>query len=357
MLKRVLVVNPFGIGDVLFSMALVEAVKRSSPDTQIGFVCNERTEALVRMNHSVSDVFVFNRDRFRALRKEGLVPFLRELGRLLSEVRKSRFDTMIDLSLGREYNFFAMCLGIKKRIGLDHKGRGVFLTQKIKIAGYAGRHVADTQLSLLKFMNISYDKKPVKVLLEVSSEMKKRADQLLREAGIGGSDPVIAVAPGGGKSWGKDAIFKQWDPGRFAKAVDRFCEKRGHRVILLGDAGERELLERTASSLRAKAVIFAGEALEAVAALLLRSELLLCNDGGLLHLANALGVKTVSIFGPVDEKVYGPYHNGAAREVVTQSVPCRPCYKNFHFPPCPYNRRCLEDLPVEKVVQALEKVA
>ena len=356
MLKRVLVVNPFGIGDVLFSMTLVEAVKQFSPQTRIGFLCNERTEALVKMNRSVDDVFVFNRDRLRALRKESLFPFLKELGRLLGEVRKARFDTMIDLSLGREFNFFAMCLGIPNRIGLDHKGRGVFLTKRKKINGYTGQHAADTQLSLLELMGISYEKERLRPSLAVSPELKSRADDMLHMRGMVGSDRFVAAAPGGGRSWGKDAIFKQWEPERFGQALERYCQARGLRVVLLGDAGERELLERTASFLRVKAAIFAGEPLENVAALLLRSELLLCNDGGLLHLANALGVKTVSIFGPVDEKVYGPYHNGVAREVVTQSVPCRPCYTKFHFPPCPHNRRCLDELTVEKVVQSLEKM-
>lgn len=357
MLKRILVVNPFGIGDVLFSMTLVEAVKLFAPDTQIGFLCNERTEALVRMNPLIGEVFVFNRDHYRDLWKRGWTPFFRELGHFLGLIRKSHFDAMIDLSLGREYNFIGMCLGIRERIGLDHKGRGIFLTRKKKILGYANEHAADTQLALLELIGIPVQKKPIKVSLTVSSGAKKRIESILRENGFGASDPILAVAPGGGRSWGKDAIFKQWDPDRFAAAAERFSETRGHRIVLLGDAGERELLERTATQLRMKATIIAGEVMECAAALLLRSELLLCNDGGLLHLANALGVKTVSIFGPVDEKVYGPYHNGVAHEVVTQLVPCRPCYKNFHFPPCPFDRRCLNELPVEKVVKALEKVA
>ena len=76
-----------------------------------------------------------------------------------------------------------------------------------------------------------------------------------------------------------------------------------------------------------------------------------------MHMAHALGVKTVSIFGPVDEKVYGPYGGPAPREVLTQAVPCRPCYSKFHFPPCSYERRCLTELPVETVVRALKKIA
>jgi len=103
-------------------------------------------------------------------------------------------------------------------------------------------------------------------------------------------------------------------------------------------------------------LIVAGEPLDQVAALLLHSTALLSNDGGLMHLANALGVKTVSIFGPVDEKVYGPYRRDIPLEIVFESVPCRPCYQRFYFPPCPYERRCLDHLSVEKVVEAAGRV-
>ena len=97
--------------------------------------------------------------------------------------------------------------------------------------------------------------------------------------------------------------------------------------------------------------------MEKLCATLLRGKLLLCNDGGLLHLGNTLGVKTVSIFGPVDEKVYGPYGNDTPHEVLAQPVPCRPCYKDFHFPPCPHERRCLEELTAEKVLDAVKKIS
>jgi ADP-heptose:LPS heptosyltransferase len=94
-----------------------------------------------------------------------------------------------------------------------------------------------------------------------------------------------------------------------------------------------------------------------VAALLSRSSLFLGNDGGLLHLANALGVPSVSFYGPVDEKVYGPYGTETPHAVLTADVPCRPCYRDFRFPPCPHGRRCLEEISVEKAVEIAEKIA
>ena len=135
-------INPFGIGDVIFSMALVEALRKAHSDAFIGFVCNERTVDLVRLNTSIDQTFVFNRDLFRRLWKKSPVLFYKKLKTLLGMLREHRFDAAYDLSLGREYSFFCWWIGIKKRIGLDFKNRGLFLTDKIKIDGYSERPVA-----------------------------------------------------------------------------------------------------------------------------------------------------------------------------------------------------------------------
>ena len=68
-------------------------------------------------------------------------------------------------------------------------------------------------------------------------------------------------------------------------------------------------------------------------------------------------VEPAAMFGPVDERAYGPYGSDVTHTVLTEPVPCRPCYKDFRFPPCQYDRRCLELLPVERAVHALEKIA
>ena len=89
--------------------------------------------------------------------------------------------------------------------------------------------------------------------------------------------------------------------------------------------------------------------LKELAAVINESKLLICNDGGPLHMAAALGVKTVSVFGPVDEAVYGPYPPDAKHVVVKKDLPCRPCYKDFRFTGCVNNRRCLEGITVDEV--------
>ena len=125
-IKKILVVNPFGIGDVVFSFALVEALKELPSSPRVDFLCNERTEELVGLNPAIQERFVFNRDHLKHLFSTDKRLFFKELKSLLTRLRQERYDVLFDLSMGKEYAFFLMCLGIRKRIGFDYKGRGLF---------------------------------------------------------------------------------------------------------------------------------------------------------------------------------------------------------------------------------------
>ena len=357
--KRYLVVNPFGIGDVIFTMPLVESLRVQDPGAFIGFVCNERTFELVRMNTAIDRTYIFNRDRIRKLWKKNLFLFYRKLSAFLALLKEDRFDVLVDLSLGREAGFYAWMIGIRDRAGFDTRGRGLFLTKKLGLDGYAGRPVAEIQMDLLSCLGFSRPSQPPSLSLRTSEAAQIAAAAFLKKSGFHVQDRFLAVAPGGGKSWGPNAVYKQWDPEFFAQAADDFCRARGGRtrVVLLGDRSEEALLEKVRGLIKTSAIPALGFTLEETAALLLKMEALLCNDGGLMHLANALNVKTVSVFGPVDEKVYGPYGGTAKREVLVEAVPCRPCYQKFYFPPCHHERRCLTRLPVARAVEALKKIA
>ncbi len=350
-MKKFLLVNPFGIGDVLFSLSSVQRIREAFPNAVLGFVGNERTEELLRLCPALDRIYVFNRDNLRASVKKSPLAFVGELKKITGSIASEKYDVLIDFSLGREFSFAAMLMGIRRRIGFDFKGRGLFLTYKRKLNSYENIPVAQTQIDLLWGAGILPDNRmPEVLLIDVpgSSSGGRDAEGL-----------VLAIAPGGGRSWGKDAVYKQWDPEKFIQAANAFIRgNKTARVVILGDLPEKPLLQSIADSIPgAECAVMSGESFQKVCAVLKRSSLLLCNDGGLLHLANALGVKTISIFGPVDEKVYGPYGGAAQRRVLVQDVPCRPCYKNFHFPACPHSRRCLDLLGFEKVVEVMGEIA
>ena len=228
-------------------MHLVQALRQSLPDAVIGFVCNERTKDLVRMNRSIDRTFVFHRDLLRRAWRRSPFLFLKTLTSFLGLVRSEHFDMLVDLSLGREYAFFSMLVGIKNRIGFDFKNRGIFLTRKNKIDGYSNQKVADIQLGLLALMDVMPPKNVSQLSMTVSESARLEAEHLFRKNNVTPQDKILAVAPGGGRSWGPNAIYKQWDAERFAESVNQFTANNGpFKILLLGDKTERELEESSA---------------------------------------------------------------------------------------------------------------
>jgi ADP-heptose:LPS heptosyltransferase len=167
----------------------------------------------------------------------------------------------------------------------------------------------------------------------------------------------VAVIPGGGASWGEQASRKRWYAEGFIEAADAISA-RGFDVLVLGDASEKALCGYVASGMKKPpAAVENGLSLKRYISLLSRAGLVLCNDGGPLHIAVALGVKTVSVFGPVDERVYGPYPlTGDHRVIKAEGLACRPCYDRFKLPECEFDARCITDVSPHRVAEACVEV-
>lgn len=348
-----LFVNPFGIGDALFTLRVAQSLREALPQARIGFLANERTADLMRLAPFVDRVHTLDRDGFRTC---GWVRLPGKALALFNEVAQERYGVVLDLSLGRELSFYAALARIPVRIGFDHRGRGSFLTRKLPFDRYEGTPVSSTQARLLAEAGVGSAPLRAAIDLRLGIDAQRRADDLLGPltGGASGGIAPLSVAPGGGRSWGDRAVYKQWDAHRFSAAADRYARGRSCGVVLLGDASEAELLQRTARGIGAPTLVLAGEPIEVVCAVLRRTRALLCNDGGLMHLAVALGVPVVALFGPVDARAYGPH--GSPGSVLTADVACRPCYGAFHFPPCAHDRCCLDRIPIDKAVTALEEI-
>ncbi|NQV03888.1 MAG: glycosyltransferase family 9 protein [Candidatus Omnitrophica bacterium] len=349
--KRILIINPFGIGDVLFSTPLVSAVKEKYPGCHIGYICNIRTKDVLETNPGVDEVFVFERDEYRVLWKESKTKALKKLFNFWKEIRKRRFDLLLDLSLGKEYAFFCWLSGIKARRGFDYKGRGRFLTYRIPFEGFNDKPVVEYYLDAI----LEWPKgKALNTVLVTTDSDQQYVDDFLKKQGIKESDVLIGVAPGGGASYGKDrSHYKRWPCKDFAMVSDMIVSRRG-KPVLLGSPLEEGLLKEVASKMHNKPLFSPKTRIREMSCLINRCKTVLCNDGGLLHVAVSQGVPTVSIFGPTDENVYGPYPASEKHIVMKSNVDCRPCYKRFRLPECT-TKRCMEDLSADTVFNTLSK--
>lgn len=352
-MKRVLLVNPFGLGDVLFSIPLLLAIKKSGVE-RLDVILGSRTAQLVKRFGCVDVIFSVSKDE---LKKKPIFSSLKYTARLLNTLRRNRYDTLVDLSLTREYAFWSQFfLGIRTRVGFDFKSRGFFLTDPIPLPdGFKDRHVMRYYEDLAGRLGISMD--GVSLTWPRDPDEEASALKKASEAGLGPDRAFLAVSPGGGASWGQDAIFKRWSPEKFSLLSTRLSALWGMEgIAILGSSEEAMLAGRFLQACSVPAVDLTGKlTLGETAALIRRSRLFLGNDGGLLHVAKSVGVPTASIFGPVDHRVYGPYPRTERDAVVCyENLECRPCYKKFRYNAACRHRACLTELTVEEAARQIE---
>jgi lipopolysaccharide heptosyltransferase II len=343
---KILIINPFGIGDVLFTTPLISHLRNLYPDAFIGYVANRRAADIVQSNPKINQVYVYERDEF----KVDLIP---SWLKFFKDIKSGGFDMVFDFSLNSTFGFFSLVCGIPKRMGYDYKGRGRFLTHKIILKGYEGRHIIEYYLDLAKFIDNSTVLSPAMELV-IDQNHQQWAKAWIKAAGIVLNQPMVAIIPGGGASWGKDAALKRWPASQYALLMDKIVAKSKATIILMGDLKEQSLAQELARHSSYPIYDAVGKTtLLQMAALLKLCSVVIVNDGGPLHMAVAAGVKTVSIFGPVDPVLYGPYPLGNHR-VVSKGLACQPCYRQFRKAACSH-LSCLNQLSVEEVFNQVER--
>jgi len=353
-MKRILIINPLGIGDVIFSTPLITILKNFYPESYIGYICNTRASELVSANLGIDKVFVYEKDEYRDAWKRSKPGCLKKLWGFLETLKKEKFDISIDFTLGYQYSMFLMLAGIKKRIGFNYRSRGRFLTSRIDLANFDDKHVVEYYLDMLKPLGIEPERDIV-TRVYVSDSDSEWADKEFDLRSIASKDAVIGIVCGGGASWGVDAKYKRWDKNKFAALADKLIDTHGVKVIFLGDDKESALVKDVRKMMKGPSVDLSGATtVGQMAAIMRKCRAVITNDGGPLHIAVGLGVNTVSRVGPGDEKTYGPYPKSDRHIVISRSdIKCRPCYKKFKYNKCE-NRVCLDSITVAQVYEAAE---
>ncbi|MDE2214713.1 MAG: glycosyltransferase family 9 protein [Candidatus Omnitrophica bacterium] len=350
---KILVINPYGIGDVLFTTPVIRNLRLAFPKATIAYLANGRTAEFLKFNGDIAEIFVYDRDEFvKAFRRSPLA-FAQKWMALFNDVRGFGFDVVFDYSLNTTFGFLAAACGIKKRIGFDYRGRGKFLNHKVPLAGFEDRHVVDYFLDLLKFVDAPAKDRSLR--LDVPQADIRWAREWIGRAGIDARKPLVAVFPGGGASWGAAARFRLWGGANYAQLTDKIIENYDAAVILMGDSQDIPLCREVCSLAQFPLYSAAGQtSLLGLAALFKQCRAAVINDAGAVHVAVASGTKAISIYGPVDPNVYGPYPP-AEHMKVQKGLACQPCYRRFRMPPCSHIS-CLRDLSVDDVYRKVQEI-
>lgn len=333
--RSFLVVEPWGIGDVVLSTALLKALRINFPAATIVLLAKGHAEVLLAGGGLVDEVvsFDFPWTAFTGKLKPSRY-VASEFQELLRRLRARDFDVSLDARRDIRSNVITYLAGARRRIGYDFGGGSHLLTDVVP-SGTQNEHKISDWLALLRPLGVeAHEAAPS---LTVTESEKEFARQRLGAAGLSTKRPIIGVHPGASHP------VRHWSAERFATVIDRIVSERGAQVLLfeekLGDSAEitpASPIRRVQSDLRG------------FMALVNQCDLLLCSDSGPMHIASALGVPVTALFGPQRSGWYGP-RGKFDRVVQVDEMPCRPCFDACIFA----SAHCMEGIRTDGVAEAV----
>jgi heptosyltransferase-2 len=255
-----------------------------------------------------------------------------------------RFDLAILFQNAFEAALMAYLGRIKYRVGYSTDGRRFFLSHPVTQGETRPGHQVEYYLDLLRGMG--WGAKTQDPLLYVDEKDLGSVQSLLSSKGIGTHDLLVGLSPG--------AIFgpaKRWPAERFAMIGDWAIERwRGH-VVLMGSPGEQAICSAVEKSLHHAALNLCGQTtLGEAMAVISQCDMFVTNDSGLMHVAAALDVPTLAIFGSTDPIATGPRSQRAV--IVRRDMDCSPCLRRE----CPTHHECMLSIEPDDVWNEMNRL-
>lgn len=336
--RRILVRATNWVGDAVMSVPALQALRQTHPEAHIAILARPWVAGLYRGEPFCDELIGY--DAARGWKG------LREKWRVARELRVKGFDCAILFQNAFEAAALVRLAGVPVRIGYRGDARSWLLTNPIPRPkrGDTPRHQRFYYLELLKRAGLIQDYQLDSGIRLAGAQRAARAGRARFEAaGLEGA--VVGVSPGAAYGGAK-----RWLPDRFAQAAVQVARELNASIAIFGSKEEFEICELVRlgiDGMHLRVVNFAGgtslsEFIELAAA----CEVFLTNDSGPMHIASALGVPMIAIFGATDDEATGP--TGAHTRIVREPVACSPCLLRE----CPIDHRCMTAVSAARVAEA-----
>lgn len=339
-MKRILIVRTDRIGDVVLSTPVIKTVRRAIPDAYIAMMVAPAARELVEGNPGLDETIIFDKKKSGGL--------IGTLG-FASALRKRKFDTVFVLHPTTRVHLILWLSGIRQRIGLDKKG-GFLLTKKIAHTKQQGeKHEIDYNLDLLRAAGIDVEGADRLPFVPVKKQDKDSIGNILRENGFSDNAAFVVIHPGA------SCLSKRWPAERFASVADEVIKRFNKKIVIIAGANDGECGGKVADEMENESLNLSGDlSIGELAALLERADLLISNDSGPVHIAVALGVPVVAIFGR-KQRGLGPKRWGPAGKndiVLHKDAGCIECMAHD----CASDFKCLDAVKTDEVIAAAGKL-
>jgi heptosyltransferase I len=280
-----------GLGDVVHGLPIVNAIKRAQPDSHITWVVEPMPSGVLRPHPAVDDVIVFQKKRG-----------LRGIRQLRRDMKRRRFDVALNFNIYTKSVWPMLFSRAPRRIGFG-RGRareGVWLFANEHVPAGPRKHTQDMFLEFLDVLKVS--REPIEWRIAITASERLDQDAFfapLRER------PVIGVVPASSK------LSKDWPAQRYPELVDALAEQCNAHVVLLGGPSEheREVARMIVDGARNRPVVALGDSVRRLIWLIDGCQLIIAPDTGPVHIARALDVPVVGLYGRSNPWRVGPWRS------------------------------------------------
>lgn len=333
---KILVRSPNWLGDAVIATTVPTALKQAYPEATVAVLAHPRVEEVWRHHPAVEEVIKFE--------GSGWV--------MATRLRNQRYDVGVVIPHSFSSAWWMKCSGVSRRIGYATEGRRWLLTDPLALKDYRERHEVDEYLGLVERLQPSplrersvaseYGREPI---LVTTHEERQEARVWLGRHEVEEEALVVALCPGA--TYGP---AKRWPADRFIEVGRQLRARVKVHLVVIGNEAESLLVSLICKGIGEGAMALTGQSLRHVAAILQVCKVAVSNDTGLMHLAAAVRVPTVAIFGSTSPRWTAPL--GDAHHVVYKAVPCSPCFQRT----CIRREKdylCLQEISPEEVIGAV----
>jgi heptosyltransferase-2 len=316
----------------------VRAIRKRFPNTHISLLAKPWVEPVFKNSEHIDRLLIYD-DKGR---HKGLFGKFR----LARDLEKYHFDAAILLQNAFEAAFIAFLAGIPLRIGYNTDVRQLLLTHAVSCTNeIKKKHQTDYYLNIIRGIGMEEDNR--ELYLKLNQEDQVRAEKILLEQHLSLDDKLIGINPGA--TYGP---AKQWSYDRYAGLADRIQAFTKNRVIIFGGPDDKTLGQKISRKMQHQPVDLSGKtSLGEAMALIERCDLFITNDSGLMHVAAALNVPLIAVFGSTNSITTGPL--GQNSRIVQVPLECSPCLR----PECPKGHLdCMDQISVEMVFNVVKEM-
>lgn len=330
--KRILFIKPSSLGDIIHCLPVLKAIRHKWPDAKISWVIKDIYADIVIRNPLIDDLIL--------LRKNSLTTSILSFRKKL---RDGSFDLAVDVQGLFRSGLIAFLSGAAVRVGFSNAREMAPLFYTRKVDADLNLHAVDRNLKLAA--SLGCENQEIKFPIAVSKEAQEEASDFLRKNKLDTGQPLITFVPGA--RWEK----KKWPSQSFSRLGDLLNQELRAGIILAGSRQEEGLIHKIRGAMKNSSVEVVDFSLTKLTALLTRSDVVVTNDSGPMHIAAAVGTPVVALFGPTDPQRTGPYTKRCL--IIRKEMNCMPCFRK----PCSQNSfECMESIAVEEAFEGVKQM-